>query len=67
MLRAALDAAEPDGDAGLEHPYFAKPEPCTLLHPEVEAILGSVNRSDDWSLFHAKLDEIEAMRVAYGS
>ncbi|RYC32486.1 YdiU family protein [Lichenibacterium minor] len=67
VLRAAMDAAEPDGDAGLDHAYFAKGEPCTLLHPEVEAILAAVNRDDDWSLFRAKLDEIEAMRVAYGA
>ena len=57
-----MDAAEPDGDAGLSHPYFAKAEPCTMLHPEVEAILAAVNRGDDWSLFSAKLDDIEAMR-----
>ena len=67
VLRAALDAVEPDGDAGLGHAYFGKTEPCTLLHPEVEAILAAVNRDDDWSLFRAKLDEIEAMRVAYGT
>ena len=67
VLRGASDAAEPDGDAGLDHPYFARAEPCTLLHPEVEAILAAVNRSDDWSPFRAKLDEIEAMRVAHGA
>ena len=67
VLREALAAAEPDGDAGLGHPYFTRAEPCTLLHPEVEAILAAVNRSDDWSPFRAKLDGIEAMRVAYGA
>ena len=66
MLREALAAAEPDGDAGLGHPYFSRAEPCTLLHPEVEAILAAVNRDDDWSPFHTKLDAIEAMRVAQG-
>ncbi|WP_237478145.1 protein adenylyltransferase SelO family protein [Lichenibacterium dinghuense] len=67
VLREALDAAEPDGGAGLDHPYFSRAEPCTLLHPEVEAILEAVNRADDWGPFRAKLDAIDAMRVAYGS
>ena len=67
ILREALESAEPDGDAGLGHPYFARAHPCTLLHPEVEAILAAVNGADDWSQFHAKLDEIETMRQAYGT
>ena len=66
-LRDLVDAAEPAGDAGLGHPYFARPAPCTLLHPQVEAILAAVNGADDWSPFETKLAEIEAMRVAYGA
>ena len=66
LLRRTLDAAEPDGDAGLGHSYFAAAMPCTLLHPEVEAILAAVNRDDDWAPFHVKLAAIETMRVAHG-
>ena len=60
-----LAAARPRPDLRLDHPYFAAPEPCTMVHPEVETILGAVARDDDWGPFHAKLAHIAQMREAY--
>ena len=34
----------PRATRGLGHPHFARSEPCTLLHPQVEAILAAVKR-----------------------
>ncbi|MBB5517715.1 protein adenylyltransferase SelO [Amphiplicatus metriothermophilus] len=64
--RALLLAAEPDRPERLAHPYFARPEPCTMLIDEVEAIWAPIAENDDWSALHAKLDAIAEMRRAYG-
>ncbi len=65
-LRAALDARPLRPGAHPDHPYFARPTPCTMLHPEVEAILAAV-AADDWSLFEGKLKEIAVVAEAYGT
>jgi hypothetical protein len=51
--------------AKLDHPYFARSQPCTMLIDEVEAIWAPIAEHDDWGLFHAKLHEIGEMREAY--
>jgi serine/tyrosine/threonine adenylyltransferase len=66
-FRAALADYEPAAGARLDHPYFARPSPCTMLIDEVEAIWAPIAAQDDWSLFQAKLAEIGAMAEAYGS
>ena len=38
-----------------------------MLVEEVEAIWAPIAERDDWSLFHAKLEAIEAMADAYGT
>ncbi len=48
----------------LTHPHFVQSRPPTLLIEDVEALWAPIAAQDDWSLFHAKLDAIEAMRVA---
>ena len=64
-LREVLAAREPAADARLDHPYFARVTPCSMLIDEVEAIWAPIAASDDWSLFHAKLAAIGEMRDAY--
>ncbi len=62
----ALERYAPASDANLDHPYFARSQPRTMLIEEVEAIWAPIAESDDWSLFHQALGEIAQMRQAYG-
>lgn len=62
----ALEAYRPVDDLGLEHSYFARTRPRTMLIEEVEAIWAPIAESDDWSLFAQTLSEIAEMRKAYG-
>ncbi|HUH77044.1 MAG TPA: selenoprotein O, partial [Devosia sp.] len=62
----ALEFYQPAADVNLEHPYFARTTPRTMLIDEVEAIWASIAERDDWGLFHATLNEIAQMRQAYG-
>jgi uncharacterized protein YdiU (UPF0061 family) len=64
---AALDAFEPSEHARLEHPYFRRAEPCTMLIDEVEAIWAAIAERDDWRIFDAKLGQIADMREAYAA
>ncbi len=65
-VRAALqDFATREG-IDLAHPFFARSNTCSMLIDEVEAIWKPIADSDDWSVFHAKLDAIDQMREAYG-
>lgn len=59
-----LVAAPPDRPERLAHAYFAKPEPCTMLIDEVEAIWKPLVEKDDWSRLDAKIEEIGVMREA---
>jgi len=62
----ALESFAPSADVNLEHPYFARERPRTMLIDQVEAIWAPIAESDDWSLFQATLKEIGEMREAYG-
>ena len=66
-LREALSAFAPAPEANLDHPYFARPAPCTMLVEDVEALWAPIAERDDWSAFHAKLAEIAQMAEAYGN
>ena len=66
-LFAALGRHAPLAGLRLDHPYFARSTPCTMLIDEVEAIWAPIAESDDWSRFHAKLGDIALMREAYGN
>ncbi|QQR38754.1 protein adenylyltransferase SelO [Devosia rhizoryzae] len=61
-----LEAYAPAADLNLDHPYFARRTPRTMLIEEVEAIWSPIAASDDWSLFESTLSEIAQMRDAYG-
>ena len=65
-VRAAMANHAPAPDTRLDHPYFTKLAPCTMLVEEVEAIWAPIAENDDWSAFDGKLERIETARVAYG-
>ncbi|GJE17124.1 protein adenylyltransferase SelO [Methylobacterium marchantiae] len=66
-VRASLARFSPAENARLDHPYFTRREPCTMLIDEVEALWDPIAASDDWSALHAKLDAIAEMAEAYGT
>jgi serine/tyrosine/threonine adenylyltransferase len=65
-LKAALAAHGPARAAQAAHPYFQRKTPVTLLYPDIEHLWAAIAERDDWSLFEAKLDEIDEVRLAYG-
>lgn len=65
-FRFALMEHEPDRIERLEHPMFAAREPEEMLIDEVEAIWAAIADNDDWAPFQAKLDRLEAARLAWG-
>jgi uncharacterized protein YdiU (UPF0061 family) len=66
-LRAALEAYEPVATANLDHPYFARALPRTMLIDEMEALWAPIADRDDWSEFHRVLGEIDEMQQAYAN
>lgn len=66
-LRHAIDGFEPIDALNLNHPYFARRYPCTMLIDEVEALWKPIANQDDWSAFSAKLQDIAEMAEAYGT
>lgn len=65
-FRFALMEHEPDRIERLEHPMFAAREPEEMLIDEVEAIWAAIADAEDWAPFQAKLDRLEAARLAWG-
>ncbi|WP_306003045.1 protein adenylyltransferase SelO family protein [Brevundimonas sp. C43] len=65
-FRFALMEHEPDRIERLEHPMFAAREPEEMLIGEVEAIWAAIADADDWVHFQAKLERLEAARLAWG-
>ena len=65
-IREGLLARQPAHDERLQLNYFKRRQPCTLLVEEVETIWSAIAEQDDWSLLHAKLQDIEGVRQAYG-
>lgn len=65
-FRFALMEHEPDRIERLEHPMFAAREPEEMLIDEVETIWAAIADADDWTPFQAKLDRLEAARLAWG-
>jgi uncharacterized protein YdiU (UPF0061 family) len=64
-FRFALFEHEPDRPERLENPVFARVEPEEMLIDEVEAVWAAIDTDDDWSALQAKLDRVEAARLAY--
>ena len=61
-----LEHYEPVAELNLDHPYFARARPRTMLIEEMEAIWAPIAERDDWTLFQSTLSEIAEMRQAYG-
>ncbi|NBJ10857.1 protein adenylyltransferase SelO [Microvirga arsenatis] len=64
-VRAAFQSFAPAPGIKLDHPYFARPVPCTMLIDEVEAVWSPIAMDDDWSSFQSKIMEIRVMAEAY--
>ncbi|MGV8831672.1 MAG: protein adenylyltransferase SelO [Devosia sp.] len=62
----ALAGYQPSDDVNLDHDYFARARPRTMLIEQVEAIWAPIAESDDWALLEKTLEEIAQMRQAYG-
>ncbi|WP_332713542.1 protein adenylyltransferase SelO [Pelagibacterium mangrovi] len=65
-VKSLLEGYETAADANLDHPYFGRSGPRTMLIEEVEAIWAPIAEGDDWSGFDRALIEIEDMGRAYG-
>ncbi len=65
-VREALKDYSPRDGIDLGHAFFRRTDACSMLIEEVEAIWLPIAASDDWSVFHAKLETIDQMREAYG-
>lgn len=65
-VRDALLAAPIDRPERLDHVYFQRSEPCTMLIDEVEAIWAPIAESEDWSRLEEKLAAISEMREGFG-
>ncbi|MBL8568819.1 MAG: YdiU family protein [Phreatobacter sp.] len=64
-LFTALAAHEPLPANDRAAAYFQGDGPATLLIEDVEGLWADIAERDDWSLFQAKLDQIELARKAY--
>jgi uncharacterized protein YdiU (UPF0061 family) len=64
-VRAALATYAASPSVNLDHPYFARRTPRTMLIDEMEALWAPIAAADDWSAFTAALAGIEEMRQAY--
>ena len=51
--------------AALQHDYFSRPAPTTMLIDEMEAIWSPIARADDWRAFETALQDIRNMGAAY--
>ena len=61
-----LREAPPAPGAALDHPYFNRPDPVTMLIDEMEALWEPIARDDDWGKLGAALEDIQTMGDAYG-
>jgi uncharacterized protein YdiU (UPF0061 family) len=58
-------AVEPYAGAAPTHPYWADPEPCTMLIDEVEALWAPIAERDDWVPLEAKIAAVRRMGEAH--
>jgi uncharacterized protein YdiU (UPF0061 family) len=65
-VRAALQNFEAIEGVNLDHDYFLRAKPRTMLIDELEAIWAPIAADDDWSLFSKALSQIRDMGAAYG-
>jgi uncharacterized protein YdiU (UPF0061 family) len=63
-FRSALWSHAPLDPRTLEHPYFSRARPCSLLIDEIERIWDFIAQNDDWAPLYAKIEDIRAMGTA---
>ncbi|WP_374623712.1 protein adenylyltransferase SelO [Devosia sp.] len=66
-LAGLITAHPPAPNANLEHPYFVRETPRTMLIEDMEALWAPIAERDDWRPLYAALGEIEEMREAYSA
>ena len=66
-LRPLLAEHHPMQGINVDHRYFQRTVPVTMLIEEVQSVLEAIRQSDDWSPFEAKLADIAQMADAYGA
>ena len=64
-IRWAFNEYKPSPTVNLDHPYFARSAPRSMLIEEMEALWAPIAETDDWTAFNDALGEIEEMRQAY--
>jgi uncharacterized protein YdiU (UPF0061 family) len=64
-VRDGIEARQPTGSIR-HHPYWSRATPCTMLIDDVETVWAAIAERDDWSLFEAKLRQIDELRSALG-
>ncbi len=63
-LRKALERHPPVSAATLEHPYFAREAPVTLIIDEIESLWDAIADRDDWSAFEGRVAAIRELGEA---
>ena len=63
-VRAGLFSREPIRPDRLSDPLFTRAEPVSLLIDEIESLWAPIAEADDWSLYRAKLNDINALGLA---
>ena len=61
-----LKSAPTANGVSLNHPYFSRENPVTMLIEEVETIWSAIDQHDDWRVLERKLADIHLMGEAYG-
>lgn len=64
-LKSLLDLFEVASSEKQNHSYFKGSKACSLVIDELEALWEPIARSDDWSPFEKKLQEIRSFRGVY--
>lgn len=64
-VKQMLNGYEPRSDLRLDHAYFARAKPRTMLIDELEAIWAPIAESDNWQGFEQALADIALMQDAY--
>jgi len=63
-FQRALERHRPIDATRLEHAYFARSRPCSMLIDEIEAIWARIANDDDWSAFDAKIEDVRTLAEA---
>ena len=66
-FRGHLAARTPRQTLQIDHPYFARPTPRSMLIDEMEALWTPIAADDDWGPLQRALAEIAEMRAAYSA